>query len=182
MDLIEAFTDLETNPDLHYGRLLLLLNAFAGQDAKGGIEGLTKLAKLDFLLRYPVLLERALKARGKSIRDVKLHAHEKTSVESQMVRFRFGPWDHRYYQFLNLLVAKGLAKIVHDGRRVSTTLTDRGQAAAVKLATTSEFADIARRAHLLKAHLDLTATNLVRFIYDTFPEVVSLKLNETIEP
>ena len=40
------------------GRLLLLIDAFTG--ATRSLEGRTKLAKLDFLLRYPNYLRRAL--------------------------------------------------------------------------------------------------------------------------
>lgn len=181
MDMVEALADLEINPDLHCARLLLLLNAFAGEDGTGEVEGLTKLAKLDFLLRYPVLLQRALAARGKSTRQVKVLDHERNSVESKMVRFRYGPWDHRYYRLLNVLVAQGLARLTRDGRRVHIGLTGEGIQAARALLETDEFEDIARRARLLKTGVDIQATHLVRFIYETFPEVVSLKLNERIE-
>ncbi|SFB41820.1 protein of unknown function [Collimonas sp. OK607] len=37
-----------------------------------------------------------------------------------------------------------------------------------------------RRAGALKRHLDLTATNLMKFIYQTFPEVISLRSNAVI--
>ena len=40
----------------HQARILLLIDAFAGRT--GSMDGLTKLAKLDFLLRYPAFLER----------------------------------------------------------------------------------------------------------------------------
>ena len=95
MSLLEAFSELEGSDSLHEGRLLLLVSAFSPEAEVGGIAGLTKLAKLDFLLRYPVLLERALTARGRSTRAVELQDFERSSVESRMVRYRFGPWDHR---------------------------------------------------------------------------------------
>jgi hypothetical protein len=106
VDVIEIIAKLDGAPELHTARLLLLLNAFAGEDGSGAVMGLTKLAKLDFLLRYPVMLERVLIARGRSVRDMRLEDHERQSVESKMVRYRFGPWDHRYREFLNILVAK----------------------------------------------------------------------------
>ncbi len=83
MDLMEAMADLELSDDLHEARLLVLLRAFAGETGAEKIEGLTKLAKLDFLLRYPVFLERALKKRGASTRAVELQPHEEMSVESR---------------------------------------------------------------------------------------------------
>jgi hypothetical protein len=159
---------------------LLLLNAFAGEDGSGSVEGLTKLAKLDFLLRYPVMLERALQAKGRTIRDVQMAEHERQSVESAMVRYRFGPWDHRYRELLNTLVAKGLATVSIEGRTIVISLTDRGRGAAVQLSNEAAFEPYARRSQLLKRHFDMTATNLMNFIYETFPEVVSLKTNEVI--
>lgn len=180
MDFVEAVANLDQAPQLHAARLLLLLDAFAEDDHGGAIEGLTKLAKLDFLLRYPVMLERALEAKGRSIREVHLEVHERYSVESEMVRYRFGPWDHRYRGFINLLVAKGLASISVEGRKVVIAATEAGRERARQLSSDDLFIPYAQRARLLKRHFDLTATNLMRFIYETFPELVSLRSNAPI--
>lgn len=180
MDLVRAVADLDQSPGLHAARLLILLSVFKEGKQDGAIEGLTKLAKLDFLLRYPVMLERALEAKGCSIREVQLEDYERHSVESEMVRYRFGPWDHRYREFLNILVAKNLASISIEGRKVVIVATDLGQDRAGQLAEDDLFKPYQWRAKLLKRHFDLTATNLMRFIYDTFPEIVSLRSNSPI--
>jgi hypothetical protein len=180
MDFVETVANLDQSLELHAARLLVLLDSFADGEQSGVIEGLTKLAKLDFLLRYPVMLERALNAKGRSTREVQLEDHERHSVESEMVRYRFGPWDHRYREFLNILVAKGLASISTEGRKVVIRTTDAGRDKARQLANHDLFVQYARRAKLLKRHFDLTATNLMRFIYDTFPEIVSLRSNVPI--
>lgn len=180
MDLVETIAELDSQPDLHAARLLVLISAFSDAGQRDAVEGLTKLAKLDFLLRYPVMLERALAAKGRSTRDVKLEDHERLSVESQMVRYRFGPWDHRYREFLNILVGKGLVTVSVEGRKVVIMLTERGRTLASELSATPEFRDYARRSSLLKRHFDVQATTLMRFIYETFPEVVSLRSNERI--
>ena len=180
MDIVKAVADLDAAPDLHAARILVLLATFAGEEGVDAVEGLTKLAKLDFLLRYPVMLNRALIAKGRSTNAVELEEHERLSVESEMVRYRFGPWDHRYRQFLNILVGKGLSTISVEGRTVVITPTDEGRRIAAELATDPNFEAYARRSKLLKRHFDLTSTNLMRFIYDTFPEVVSLRSNEVI--
>lgn len=180
MDIVETIAELDAAPSLHAARLLVLISSFAGSDNNGVVEGLTKLAKLDFLLRYPVMLERALAAKGKSTRDVRLEDHERLSVESEMVRYRFGPWDHRYREFLNILVSKGLVTVNVSGRKVVIGLTERGGTLASELSESPEFEDYARRSILLKRHFDIQATTLMRFIYETFPEVVSLRSNERI--
>jgi hypothetical protein len=180
MDFVQTVADLDQSADLHAARLLLLLNAFAEGSQGGAIEGLTKLAKLDFLLRYPVMLERALEAKGRTIREVQLQDYERYSVESEMVRYRFGPWDHRYREFLNILVGKGLASVSIEGRKVVIAATERGSQYAKQLASDQLFEPYQRRAKLLKRHFDMTATNLMRFIYATFPEIISLQSNARI--
>ena len=45
-----------------------------------------------------------------------------------------------------------------------------------------DFKLMSQRAHLLKSHCDLTATNLMKFIYETFPELSSMRAGQAIEP
>jgi hypothetical protein len=179
MDLVQQMTKLELTDELHEARLLVLLSAFC--DAKDGtLEGMTKLAKLDFLLRYPVWLERALVAKGKPVAGVGTTDAERSSVESKMVRYRFGPWDHRYRRWLNDLAAKGLVVSGARGKAVVIDLTDAGRVLAEQLSATPEFELTARRSRILKAHFDVRATTLMRFIYSTFPEITTLRMNEKI--
>ena len=180
MDFVKTVADLDQATELHTVRLLILVDAFAGTDGSESIAGLTKLAKLDFLLRYPVMLQRALESKKKSTRDVHLKKHEQQSVESEMVRYRFGPWDHRYRSFLNILMAKGLVTVSIEGRTVMISLTEAGRENANLLKSNTDFEPYVRRSQILNRHFDLTATNLMRFIYDTFPEVVSLRSGERI--
>ncbi len=180
MNLFEILAALESNDDLHLARLLILLYAFGKKDNTGAIEGLTKLAKLDFLLRYPVYLERALAAKEKPTKKVQIADHERESVESSMVRYKYGPWDFRYRRFINILVGMGLVEIEIKGRTIEIKLTDTGLAIATKLANEGAFEDIVRRANILKTHFNTTGTNLMKFIYSTFPEIGSLSLGEKI--
>lgn len=181
MNLYEMLSQLEDNDELHEARLLLLLQAFAGSNGQDTVDGLTKLAKLDFLLRYPTYLERALANRPKAKPDeANVKKHERQSVESSMVRFKYGPWDHRYRRFLNLLVAKGLATVTTEGRTVRIGLTDRGLEAAQTLSADEANEDTTKRARLLKRHFDLSATNLMKFVYETFPDIGTLRLGTEI--
>src|SRR4051812_43483899 len=96
------------NLAFHAARILILI-AFCGKprtSPKGvlpGIEGRTLLAKLDFFLRYPAYLRKAAQIRdavvlGESV--LRVAANEANSVESRMVRYLYGPWDHLYYPAL----------------------------------------------------------------------------------
>jgi hypothetical protein len=159
-----------------------LIDSFGGRRGDQAIEGLTKLAKLDFLLRYPAFLERALVAKGASDAAAQVQEFERASVEARMVRYRFGPWDFRYRRFLNVLASKGLCTVRLDGRTVVIHPTERGRATAKELLKEPAYASLGRRAKLLKSNLDLKAKTLMEFIYDTFPELASLRSGEPINP
>jgi hypothetical protein len=135
---------------------------------------------LDFLLRYPVNLERALEARNGRGDEAKVLDFERLSIESAMVRYRFGPWDFRYRRFVNILISKGLAEVKTKGRMIQLFLTEAGISAAKELASREEFAQIEERTRLLKRHCNLSATNLMKFIYETFPELSSMRAGKPI--
>lgn len=181
MDYIEILTDLDEQSVLHKSRLLILLFVFAGKNNKDSIEGITKFAKLDFLLRYPTMLKRALEIKGESTKGIFIEEHELHSVESEMVRYRFGPWDHRYRQHLSLLAGEGLIKITSEGRKVIISLTDKGFSLGSTLSNDPLLRIYTLRSCILKRHFDLTSTYLVKFIYDNFPEIVSLNSGKRIQ-
>lgn len=185
--VIKAISDTENLDDLHLGRLLVLLwsadsrKSTPATKAKA-IEGITKLAKLDFLLRYPTCLERTLKALGKdpSLADVQLR--ERVSVEAKMIRFRYGPWDARYRRWLGLLAAKGLVNLHLTGRTVHIGLTDRGREIAARFKEDSTFADLAHRSDVVIKHVGgMSATRLKDFVYETISEIVDMKWGEEID-
>jgi hypothetical protein len=181
-DVLPTLIALEGDHRLHQARLLVLLEAFAGPKNNSTVEGLTKLAKLDFLLRYPTYLERAITKRQGRADKVGVRSEERLSVESRMVRYRYGPWDDRYRELLNELVGLDLAHVTVRGRTVHIGLTDQGLERAQMLSGSPAFEDVARRAKLLKAKLNLSATGLMRFVYETFPEIADMRLREEIQP
>ncbi|MGD0158051.1 MAG: hypothetical protein ABSB50_18325 [Terracidiphilus sp.] len=181
MRIQEITNYIDQSEGIHLARLLILIGAFEQPD-RPAIEGITKLAKLDFLLRYPTYFERAVVKRGGSPPVGTVPDYERHTVEAQMVRYRFGPWDHRLRRFLNLLAARGLIKISVEGRTVMISSTKVGIEAFSRLSALEEFRSIAERARVLKKRLDIGATNLMKFIYETFPEIASLDFNEAIQP
>lgn len=179
LDLVEIVTALDKDEDVHLARIIVLLKAFARPDAPA-IEGITKLAKLDFLLRYPSCLEKALIARGVSAKNIPVDDFERLTIEARMIRYRYGPWDHRYRRFLNVLVARRLAVVRTDGRTIQIDLTPQGSEVADKLIASPGFSRVYDRAVLLSKHLNLKARALMEFIYEQFPELTSLEFNEGI--
>lgn len=180
MDYVEIIAELDEQPYLHKSRLLLLLYVFAGDNNESAIEGITKFAKLDFLLRYPTMLKRALEAKKISTKDLSIEYHELYSVESEMVRYRFGPWDHKYRFYLNLLAGEGLIKIISEGRMIIISLTDKGFALGNKLSKNPLLEIYTLRAKILKRHFNISSTNIMKFIYENFPEIVSLNSGKRI--
>ncbi len=149
-------------------RILLLIDAFSSDTR--GLEGRTKLAKLDFFLRYPPFLERALRIRKPEIK-IDVTPTEANNIENRMVRYRYGPWDPAYFALLGRLIGKRLIQVIPASRGLSYKTTDLGRQLAQKLAKDDSWAEIAQRALLLKRHLDLKGSNLKDFIYQNFPEV-----------
>lgn len=182
LGVLKAAARAENADGLHLMRLLVLLRC---ADKRGRtpkpVEGITKLAKLDFLLRYPVYLERALVARGKSPDAVHLLPRERTTVETRMIRFRYGPWDGRYRRWLSLLSARGLVTLSLSGRKIEIELTDEGRAVADNFAARPLFADLAERGALVvKTVGDMSAMKLKDFVYEIVPEITGMKWGQEI--
>jgi len=186
--ILQTAAAIENSDEFNEARLLLLLKSAAGKGATPKpLEGIMKLAKMDFLLRYPNILVRALNAIGdskKSARDAAaaIPEHDRDTIESHMIRFRFGPWDPRYRKWLSILVAKELAIVYLEGRTVKIQLSTSGAALAEELARTEAFKPIADRAKLVNLAVgSMAPTKITAFIYKIAPEIVSMKWGGSIE-
>jgi hypothetical protein len=153
-------------------RLLLLIDAFSTGEAS--LEGRTKLAKLDFFLRYPQFLARALLIRKPDVK-VDIALIESQNIESRMVRYRYGPWDPAYFALIGRLVGKGLVQIIpsKSGQGLNYKTTKFGHSIAGRLAADDSWSETMQRVLLLKKHLNLNGTKLKEFIYQHFPEVTA---------
>ncbi|PHY13462.1 hypothetical protein CSW58_05565 [Caulobacter sp. B11] len=182
LGLLKAAARAENTDGLHLMRLLILLRC---ADKRGRtpkpVEGITKLAKLDFLLRYPVYLERALLRLGKSTSGLDLLPRERTTVETKMIRFRYGPWDSRYRRWLSLLTSRGLLTVSLQGRKIEIGLTEEGRTLADNLSAQAIFADLADRATIvMKTVGDMSGTRLKDFVYEIVPEITGMKWGQEI--
>jgi hypothetical protein len=186
LKIVKAAAQLEKQDDFHLARLLLLLNAY-DSSSKNSIEGITKLAKLDFLLRYPTCLDRVLKSQTKA-KSIKLaeaarpiEEKEVRTIESKMIRFRYGPWDDRYRRWIGLLVAKGLVIAFLDNKTVNLKVTEAGKLIASQLAAQSEFQQLSTRSELVvKLVGKMAATALKNYIYEIVPEITAMKWGDEI--
>jgi hypothetical protein len=171
----------------HQARVLLLVNAVAASPRHARkLDGLTKLAKLDFLVRYPALastvLDRLDDAEpGMHLSDEDVAAP--TEVEDPMTRYKYGPWDDRYYPVIGALVSRGLLRYAR-GRRGSVALvaTAEGKRVAGTLADDPSWAVVADRcAAVAEASGGLTGNALKELIYVRLAELMDRPHREVIK-
>ena len=160
--------------EFHAARLLLLFRICGVKDT---IDGLTKMAKLDFFVRYPQFFARVsafLQKQPKSVTQ---------SVESSMVRHHYGPWDKRYYHVLAYLEGKGLITVAKSGSTFQFQLTSVGKEAADALKEKDSFARLVQQMKAVKKELgSKSGSVLKKIIYQVFQEEVAEKgLGEVIE-
>jgi hypothetical protein len=169
--------------EFHAARLILLMSICG---TNGRIDGLTKMAKLDFFARYPDFFEVARAAvSSKSDENDDLHKAVRLveeTVESAMVRHHYGPWDKRYYHVLAHLEAKGLITVSKDGKSYRIALTDLGRDRAKALAAKPSFAPLVNRMREVKETFGKKNGNFLKtLIYRLFDEQVGRRpMGETI--
>lgn len=171
----------------HQARVLLLVDAVASaRGHQGKVDGLTKLAKLDFLLRYPALAPTVLDALSPADPRLRLRDDESVTgqadVEAPMIRYKYGPWDDKYYTIIGALVGRGLLRYV-AGRRGSVALapTPAGRDLAGRLAVTEEWNDVAERSGVIaESSAGMTGNALKTLIYDRLASLMDRRLGEVI--
>ncbi|MFF9077222.1 hypothetical protein ACF1BP_37185 [Streptomyces sp. NPDC014735] len=152
-------------------RLLILIDAFSETAASKGIEGRMKLAKLDFLLRYPEHFNH-LMAERRPDADPGDDPWLTGAIEQSMIRYRYGPWDPAYYALLGALTGKGLIEPKHENAVATYRTTPAGRRIAQDLAESESWRPVRDRARLLRRHFNLTGTTLKDMIYRAFPDIV----------
>jgi hypothetical protein len=181
LKIIHLASEIEQSDDFHIARLLLLLKAASGRSNKP-IQGIMKLAKLDFLLRYPNCLVRVLQELGNVAAANEIPEQERDTIEARMIRFRFGPWDKRYRRWIGILVSKGLANTYVEGRTVNVKLTQEGIEVASRLAELRDFQPLFKRSEIIASTVGgYSATKLKEFVYKVFPEIVSMRWGRDID-
>lgn len=163
--------------DYHAARVLLLLASF------DEIKGLTKLAKLDFLLRYPVMLERLAGRLPSEISNlIQPTEVERLAVESKMIRYKYGPWDDKYYPMLGVLIGMGLvtSKRLKTNGRIDIRIAPAGREVTRLLGAHEAWSLIEDRCKFLASDFDYTGNELKEMIYRHLPDVVNRPLREEI--
>lgn len=155
-------------------RVLILIAAFSGSSSRRRtLEGRVKLAKLDFLLRYPKYFARVLRHRGVDEAVIASIDVEDDPPYARMIRYRYGPWDPSYYAVLGSLVGRGLIEVIPARYGMGYRATERGDIAISAILQDGLWEDTNRRAKVLKQHLDLAGKTLKDLLYDAIPEMTN---------
>lgn len=160
--------------EFHAARLLLLLRICG---VSNRVDGLTKLAKLDFFARYPSFFASACAAVGTSAPPVL------DGIEAPMVRHHYGPWDKRYYHILAFLEGAQLVAVaVQANGSYRFTLTADGVSKADILRQSEAFSQLSQQMqHLKRVFGSKSGDTLKRFIYEQFDrEVANRSLGQVI--
>lgn len=188
LKILKLAAAVENSDEFNEARLLLLLKAAAGKEETAKpLEGIMKLAKMDFLLRYPNMLVRALNVIGESKKSALTAAagipdEDRDTIEARMIRFRFGPWDPRYRRWLSILVAKQLAVVYREGRTVKIQLSTKGLALAQQISEAEAFKPLAERAIIVNSAVgNMASSKITAFVYKIAPEIISMKWGNPIE-
>ncbi len=146
----------------HVGRLLLLIEALSSDERY--VRAMSTVARHDFLLRHPTVLEQVLHSLGVDMPPYAApRPAERLAIESRMVRYKFGFWDHRYYSLVGRLVALGLVEVLRAKAPIELRISSQGRSAASALDGHSW--ELTRaRCWLLKQHLHTTGNQLGRHI------------------
>ena len=160
--------------EFHLARLLLLIRICG---ISNRIDGLTKLAKLDFFARYPDFFAEARGALKLSAPFDELPDRQDPSpVESAMVRHHYGPWDKRYYHVLAHLEAKQLISIQKAKSAYKIQLTALGIERADGLAKCESFIGLVDRMRSIKSVFGgKSGSFLKKHIYAVFDQEVGRK-------
>jgi hypothetical protein len=164
-------------------RILLLIDGFSRKTTgPRTLEGRVKLAKLDFLVRYPKYLARVLANRGIRAEDRTRLDQQDSPLESRMMRYRYGPWDPSYFAVLGSLLGRGLIEVVpaEATSALGYRTTTSGAVLARQFDEDGAFAEVIGRIALLRRHLDLTGESLKKLLYD-LPEVADATWYEELQ-
>lgn len=153
-------------------RVLLLITVFSGRPSRPkALEGRVKLAKLDFLVRYPKYLARILRQRGVDKPTIASIDFEDNPLQNRMIRYRYGPWDPSYYAVLGSLIGRGLVEATPTSRGIGYRATVLGREVAELICSDGTWDSVYHRVTLVKRHLNLAGTTLKGLLYEAIPEM-----------
>ncbi|MGC0403361.1 hypothetical protein RKD27_006005 [Streptomyces sp. SAI-126] len=163
-------------------RVLLLIDGFSRtRNGTRCLEGRVKLAKLDFLLRYPKHLSRILRSLDITTSVSEVLDENEAPLDARMMRYRYGPWDPSYYAVLGSLIGRGLVRVepLSGTSGLGYSTTPSGADLASKLGEDEIFHKMIARVKILRRYLDKSGSTLKDYLY-SLPEVADSTWHEEL--
>lgn len=154
----QRITDFAVQAEARYheARILILVNAFSRQHR--GMAGLEMLARTDFLLRFPKVLDYVEQPELRWPRPLAATQAERRAYELWFASARYGRWTNRYAPVMAALLARGLIS-ASPAPKVYVCLP-RGSQIATRLAASGSWQLTAARAAALDELITVDATQL----------------------
>ncbi|WP_412270843.1 hypothetical protein [Dysgonomonas mossii] len=153
---------------------MILIYELSGKELNAKIKGVNKIAKLDFLLKYPTYLNEILSASNTNVR-VLIESFENNSIETLMSSYLYTPWDMKYRKFFNLLIAKDLISVGFENDDYFIQITSKGIILVQELYKNELFIEFQKRASVIRTHFgNYTDNYLSKILYDRIPELTTL--------
>ena len=163
----------------HEARVLLLIDAACQAPGSNGVlNGLTKLAKMDFLVRYPHVVGRVID----DMVDTPAAGDDPAVIDDPMIRYKYGPWDDRYYDVLGRLISRGLVAVTKGQRgALKFKSTHTGHETAGELASRSEWNTVMQACtRIASITSTITGNQLKNMIYERLPDLMDRSHREVI--
>jgi hypothetical protein len=150
--------------------LIHQVSAAPGNASK--LDSLTKLAKLDFLVRYAD----ARPSVRAALDGEPLPPEVALRSAIPMIRHKYGPWDDIYYPVIGALVGRGLARYVKSRNRgVGLALTKEGNELFAKLNQNSEWSSTIEEISQVAAEFGRYSGNKLKdAIYSSVPAALDV--------
>lgn len=173
MEVYKILKTVEGDLNTQLARLMILINDLCGVQHNKKIEGVNKLAKLDFLLKSPSYLKRGLTNIRTNV-TIDIKSFEINSIESKMNLYSYIPWDENYRKLLNIIIAKGLVNITFEKDDYFIQITKAGITIADKLLKDRYFKEFSNRSKIISTHFGLYSEGYLNNFFGLhFPEIGS---------
>jgi len=182
MEIYQVLKIVEGDLNTQLARLMILIYHLCGVKNNKKIDGVNKLAKLDFLLKSPTYLKKGLgKLNTKT--TVKISSAENWSIENKMNLYTYVPWDENYRKFLNVIISRGLVSISFEKDDYFIQITTKGIQLTEELNGNRHFKEFVNRSKVISTHFGSYSERFLNnFFAIHFPEIGSFKVldNEDI--
>lgn len=178
MEIYQILKLVENDLNTQLARLMILIYHLCGETDKRKIDGINKLAKLDFLLKSPKFLQRGLlKQNSKSI--ISVTNEESKSIDAKTNAFRYLPWDENYRRLLNVLIARGLVRISFEKDDYFIHITTKGVELVETMKNDKYLKEFFNRSKVINTNFGLYSERyLDNFFEKNFPEIGSFKITD----